>query len=99
MIAPPSSHNASRALGWPEGVCLSGERVMLESTDSRNQEQADAPTKGRPTDEQIQEGFELLRLGQLSRTPFTSPDDFARSFKRCSLFKKERIRVTTGTGV
>jgi len=53
----------------------------------------------RLTEEQIKEGFELLRLEHIRYIPFTTPNDFARSFKRCSLFEEGFITMKAHTGV
>jgi len=55
--------------------------------------------KERLTDEQIIEGFELLRLSHIGQITFTTPNDFARSFKRCSLFEDGFITMKAHTGV
>ena len=52
-----------------------------------------------PTDEQIADGFDLLRLGHVKREPFTTSYDFARSFKKCSVLKDDCITFSQHAGV
>jgi len=73
---------------------------MTDAVKTNSQGQADQrPATESLTNEKIEEGFELLRLGHLGQRPFTTPDDFARSFERCSILKKGRIKFATDTGV
>ena len=50
------------------------------------------------TNEQIKEGFELLQLGHLWQIPYTTPNDFASSFKRCSVLKSGFVAMKSNTG-
>ena len=73
---------------------------MTEARKTRSQKQADQnPESEQLTDEKIREGFDLLRLGHLGQAPFTTPDDFARSFKKCSLLKDDHIKFAQHSGV
>jgi len=55
--------------------------------------------EGRLTDNMIRDGFDLLRLGHLDQTPFTTPNEYARSFERCSRLRDDYIVFTSHTGV
>jgi len=73
---------------------------MSDTVKTDGQGQADQRPATEPlTDEKIEEGFDLLRLGHLGQRPFTTPNDFARSFERCSILRKGRIKFATDTGV
>lgn len=73
---------------------------MTDTRKIKNQEQADQhPTTESLTNEKIEEGFDLLLLGHLRQKPFTTPNEFARPFERCSILKKGRIKYATNTGV
>jgi hypothetical protein len=73
---------------------------MTDAVKTNSQGQANQrPATESLTNEKIEEGFELLRLGHLGQRPFTTPNDFARSFERCSILKKGRIKFATDTGV
>jgi hypothetical protein len=58
-----------------------------------------AQTKELPTDKQIRKGFEQLFLSQLGTPAYTSASEFARGFKRCSLFEETAITTTAHVGV
>ena len=52
-----------------------------------------------PSDKQIQKGFEKLFLSQLGTPAYTSASEFARGFKRCTLFEETDITTTAHVGV
>ena len=73
---------------------------MSKTIKTKNREQANIYIKKeRLTDEQIKEGFDLLRLGHIGQIPFTTPDEFAGTFKRCSLFEDSFTTMKAHTGV
>jgi hypothetical protein len=52
-----------------------------------------------PSDKQIRKGFEQLFLSQLGTPAYTSASEFARGFKRCTLFEETDITTTAHVGV
>lgn len=58
-----------------------------------------AQKKQHPTDKQIRKGFERLFLNQLGTPSYTSASEFARGFKRCTLFEETDITTTAHVGV
>ncbi len=54
-----------------------------------------------PSDKQIQSGFEKLFVNMNNREvpAYTSASEFARSFRRCTLFEETAITTTAHVGV
>ena len=58
------------------------------------------PQKKRfPSDKEIQKGFERLLLNQWEGIPYTGAGEFARNFKRCTLFEESAITTAAHAGV
>ena len=51
------------------------------------------------TDAKIAAGFKQLRLEDLGKTSYTTPLEFSRTFKRCTLLENCSITTTAHAGV
>jgi len=72
---------------------------MMIKNNRRESHMTSAQKKVLPSDKQIRKGFEMLFLSQLGTPSYTSASEFARGFKRCTLFEETDITTTAHVGV
>jgi hypothetical protein len=51
------------------------------------------------TDAEIAAGFKRLQLGHLGKMDYTTPHEFARTFKRCTVLEDCYVTTTAHAGV